>query len=133
MQIEQSTLKTTASGICTVEDGIIYEINSIYGQKNRIGVTDSKYNELKTLSESYYDKLVELGAITPPKTPEQIQAENMQLMNSMLEQMKAMQAEMEVLKNECKSTSAATQYEPAEHAETIPSVGASTKSSKRGK
>lgn len=133
MQIEQSTLKTTASGICTVENGIIYEINSIYGQKNRIGVTDAKYSELKNLADSYYDKLVELGAITPPKTPEQIQAENMQLMSEMLAQIKSMQAEMEILKNERKSTSTAAEHEPAEHAETVTGMGAGAKPVKRGK
>lgn len=53
MQIEQSTLKTTMSGICTVEDGVIYEVNNLYGQKNRIGVTDATYNELKTISDKY--------------------------------------------------------------------------------
>lgn len=74
MQIEQSTLKTTMSGICTVEDGVIYEVNNLYGQKNRIGVTDTTYNELKNVADEYYKKLVELGAIIPPKMSEEIQA-----------------------------------------------------------
>lgn len=102
MQIEQSTLKTTMSGICTVEDGVIYEVNNLYGQKNRIGVTDTTYNELKNVVDEYYKKLVELGAIIPPKTPEEIQAETMQVMSGLLEQMKAMKQELEGLKNERK-------------------------------
>lgn len=119
MQIEQSTLKTTASGICTVEDGIIYEVNTLYGNKTRVGVTDSKYNELKSLADDYYKKLVDLGVITPPKTPEQIQQETMQIMSSMMEQMKAMQAEMEVLRNERSNDGAAARNESAEHTETV--------------
>lgn len=127
MQIEQSTLKTTASGICTIEDGVIYEINSLYGQKNRIGVTDATYNELKNLADEYYKKLVELGAIVPPKTPEELQNETMQMMSGMLEQMKAMKAELEELKNERKPTSQYAEHEPAEQGETSKRMDRSTK------
>lgn len=95
MQIEQSTLKATPSGICTVEDGVIYEVNALYGTKTRVGVTDGKYNELKELADSYYNKLVELGAIVPPKTPEQIQQETMQVMQGMLKQMQTLQQNYE--------------------------------------
>ena len=116
MQIEQSTLKTTMSGICTVEDGVIYEVNNLYGQKNRIGVTDTTYNELKNVADEYYKKLVELGAIVPPKTPEEIQAETMQVMSGLLEQMKAMKQELEGLKNERKSTGSNAGNESGEQA-----------------
>jgi len=91
MEYESQKIRTGTSGYCTVEDGIIYEINPLYtGQKQRVGVTDNVYNELKSISEEYYNKLVELGAIVPPKTPEQIQAETMQMMSSMLAEMKSM-------------------------------------------
>lgn len=116
MQIEQSTLKTTMSGICTVEDGVIYEVNNLYGQKNRIGVTDTTYNELKNVADEYYKKLVELGAIVPPKTPEEIQAETMQVMSGLLEQMKAMKQELEGLKNERKSVGSNAGHESGEQA-----------------
>lgn len=114
MQIEQSTLKTTMSGICTVEDGVIYEVNNLYGQKNRIGVTDTTYNELKNVADEYYKKLVELGAIIPPKTPEEIQAET--VMSGLLEQMKAMKQELEGLKNERKFTGSNAGNESGEQA-----------------
>lgn len=127
MQIEQSTLKTTTSGICTVEDGIIYEINSLYGQKTRIGVTDATYNELKSLADEYYKKLVELGAIIPPKTPEEIQAETVQMMNTMMEQMKAMKEELEGLKHERESIGTTTRDEPTESGETSKRMDRSTK------
>lgn len=97
MEFEQR-FKASGTGYCTVEDGIIYEFNPLLnGSKNRVGVTDAVYNELKTISDEYYKKLVELGAITPPKTPEQIQQETMELMSGML---KAMKQEMELMKNE---------------------------------
>lgn len=123
MQIESSTLKTTASGICTVCDGVIYEVNTLYGNKTRVGVTDTKYNELKELADGYYQKLVELGAITPPKTPEQIQQETMQIMSGLMEQMKSMQAEMEALKHERTDYGKDVRDEPTEHGETVSSMG----------
>ena len=107
MEYESQKIRTGTSGYCTVEDGIIYEINPLYtGQKQRVGVTDNVYNELKSISEEYYNKLVELGAIVPPKTPEQIQAETIQMMSSMLAEMKSMKQEMEELKNERRNSSA---------------------------
>ena len=100
MEFEQR-FKASGTGYCTVEDGIIYEFNPLLnGSKNRVGVTDSVYNELKAISDEYYKKLVELGAITPPKTPEQIQQETMELMSGMLSEIKAMKQEMELMKNE---------------------------------
>ena len=129
MEYESQKIRTGTSGYCTVEDGIIYEINPLYtGQKQRVGVTASVHNELKSISEEYYNKLVELGAIIPPKTPEQIQAETMQMMSSMLAEMKSMKREMEELKNERRNSSTTAGNEPAEYAETNSSVGAGAES-----
>lgn len=140
MEYESQKIRTGTSGYCTVEDGIIYEINPLYaGQKQRVGVTDNVYNELKSISEEYYNKLVELGAIIPPKTPEQIQAETMQMMSSMLAEMKSMKQEMEELKNERRNSSTTIRNEPAEYTETDRSMGAGSegftggKQSSRGK
>lgn len=133
MQIEQSTLKATPSGICTVEDGVIYEVNALYGTKTRVGVTDGKYKELKELADNYYNKLVELGAIVPPKTPEQIQQETMQVMQGMLKQMQTLQQELEVLKNERSNASTDVKSKSDEHSEANTSVGASTASVGRSK
>lgn len=70
MEFEQR-FKASGTGYCTVEDGIIYEFNPLLnGSKNRVGVTDAVYNELKAISDEYYKKLVELGAITPPTKPQ---------------------------------------------------------------
>lgn len=127
MEFEQKSFKTTATGYCIVEDGIIYEINPIYGgQKTRVGVIDAKYNELKAISDEYYNKLVELGAITPPKTPEEIQKETMMIMSGMLEEIRSMKSEMEALKNERKYFGENAGNECGEHLEAQSSVGTST-------
>ena len=134
MEYESQKIRTGTSGYCTVEDGIIYEINPLYtGQKQRVGVTDSVYNELKSISEEYYNKLVELGAIVPPKTPEQIQAETMQMMSSMLAEMKSMKQEMEELKNERRNSSATAGNEPAKYTEADTGMGTGSEGFTRSK
>lgn len=134
MEYESQKIRTGTSGYCTVEDGIIYEINPLYaGQKQRVGVTDSVYNELKSISEEYYNKLVELGAIVPPKTPEQIQAETMQMMSSMLAEMKSMKQEMEELKNERRNSSTTAGNEPAKYTEADTGMGTGTEGLAGGK
>lgn len=126
MEFEQKSFKTTATGYCLVEDGIIYEINPIYGgQRQRVGVTDAKFQELKNISDEYYKKLVELGAITPPKSPEELQAETMQLMAGMFSEIKSLKGEMEALKNERTNTCQPVGDESAEPAKTQPSMGQS--------
>lgn len=42
------------------------------GQRKLIGKTISAYNELEETTTQYYDKLVELGVIIPPKSQEQM-------------------------------------------------------------
>lgn len=94
-----STIRTFPQTMtCVVENGNIIHVDYL-GNKKVIGVTTETYNELEKISTEYYNKLVELGVIVPPKTPEQIQQEQMQMMAAMMEQMKQMQAEMEVLRN----------------------------------
>lgn len=48
----------------------------------------------------YYNKLVELGIIIPPKTQEQIQQEQIQMMSEMMAQIQKIKTEMEALKND---------------------------------
>lgn len=42
------------------------------GQRKLIGKTISAYTELEETTTQYYDRLVELGVIVPPKTQEQM-------------------------------------------------------------
>lgn len=81
-----------------IEDTKIIDVDYL-GNRNQIGVTNQAYQELKEMCEKYYDKLVELKIIIPPKTPEQIQAEQLEIMQGLINQMQAMQKEIEVLKN----------------------------------
>lgn len=90
-------------------DGInIYQLNSFgFGNGNRVqvGVTLQAYNELKEMCQRYYDKLVELGVIQKEKTPAELQAEQAQMMASMLAVVKDLKAEVEALKNERRNDS----------------------------
>lgn len=98
---------------CMIENGNIMQVD-FYGNKQIVGVTTEAYKELEKISTEYYNKLVELGAIVPPKTPEQIQQETMQMMSEMMAQMQKMKAEMEELKNgKSSSDSANVTAEPA--------------------
>ncbi len=56
--------------MCTIEDGYIYQLDST--GKRVIGVISSEYDDLKNITDEYYQKLVELGAIIPQKTSEEI-------------------------------------------------------------
>lgn len=124
MEFEQRFKASGSTGYCTVENGIIYEISPILGgQRSRIGVVDAVYNELKNISDEYYRKLVELGAIVPPKTPEEIQQETVEMMSGMLAEIKSLRAEMERMKDERKDTSEYVRNESAEHAAAGAGVG----------
>lgn len=77
-----------------------------YNNKQKIGVTLKKYQELEDICNTYYDKLVELGAIKKPKTAEELAAEQTEIISQLvdqnkmiLQQMHSMQIEMEALKN----------------------------------
>lgn len=104
---------------CVLNGTDIIQVD-LYGNKKKIGVTQSTYEELEKISNEYYNKLVELKVITPPKTAEEIQQEQTQLMAEMLKEMQRMQHEIEVLKND-QSTGSSTDvavksagYKPAD-------------------
>lgn len=65
-----------------IEGSGIYSYDTYSGQKQQIGVTNECYTQLQNTAreatdkaEEYYNKLVEVGVIVPPKTPEQTIAE----------------------------------------------------------
>ena len=73
----------SASNICTcVIDGVDIYQTDYMGNRQQIGKTMSAYNELEQTTGQYYDKLVELGVIIPPKSQEELMAE---MQKSMLE------------------------------------------------
>lgn len=100
---------------CVLNGTDIIQVD-LYGNKKKVGVTQAAYEELEKISTEYYNKLVELKVITPPKTPEEIQQEQTQIMADILKEMQRMQHEIEVLKND-QSTSSSTNVEikPAGH------------------
>lgn len=60
-----------------VENGFIYSY-SVYGERQQVGVTNDAYTALQKTAqealdkaEKYYQRLVELGDIVPPKTSEE--------------------------------------------------------------
>lgn len=90
-------------------DGNIYNA-SMRNNRVKIGVDAEREQELlnqieemQGVIDNYYQKLVDLGAIIPPKTPEQIaqeQAEQQSLINQqLLEAIGSLQAELKEMKS----------------------------------
>ena len=66
---------------CMADGADIYQTDYT-GSRQLIGKTLSAYNELEQTTMEYYNKLVELGVIVPPKSQEELMAE---MQKSMLE------------------------------------------------
>lgn len=100
---ETTTILNANSQFLAYTDGkTIYQLQPLgmgQSQKMVVGVTQQTFDELKEMTDKYYNKLVELGVITPPKTPEQIQQEQQQAMQDMLAIVRDLKAEVEELKN----------------------------------
>ena len=69
------------------------------GATRIIGKKIETYSELEKTTQQYYDKLVELGVIVPPKTPEQQNKELQEQMLQMAGIMESLKKEIEELKN----------------------------------
>lgn len=83
---------------CMVQGDDIYQIDYSTGSQKIIGKTTSAYNELEQTTTEYYNKLVELGVIVPPKDPNQTMAEMQETMNSMASLIKSLSEEVKELK-----------------------------------
>lgn len=85
---ETTTILNANSQFLAYTDGKnIYQLQPLgmgQNQKVIVGVTQQTYDELQEMTDKYYNKLVELGVITPPKTAEEIAAEQQQAMQDML-------------------------------------------------
>ena len=66
-----------------VDGSEIYQVDYFGNRQQLIGKTLPAYSELETTTQEYYDKLVELGVITPPKTQEQLMGEMQSAMSDM--------------------------------------------------
>lgn len=92
--------------ICTIDGEDIYQTNYMTGQKQLIGKTIAAYNELEQTTTEYYNKLVELGVITPPQEPEKMMEQMQQTMLEMANVIKDLSAQVKELKengSECNS------------------------------
>lgn len=101
--LEQKTTYTTVNGqfVGFVEGNTIYQLTAFgFGQQQKvpIGVVQQTFDELQAITDSYYDKLVELGVITPPKTAEELAAEQQKVIADMYDIIKGLKSEIEELK-----------------------------------
>lgn len=80
-QFAFSGFSATNMMMCVADGADVYQTDYA-GNRQLIGKTLSAYNELEQTTTEYYNKLVELGVIVPPKSQEELMAE---MQKSMLE------------------------------------------------
>lgn len=83
--------------MCYVDGEDIYQTDYL-GNRKLIGKTATAYAELEQTTTEYYNKLVELGIITPPKSQEEIMGEMQRTMADMTGIIAALSAEVKELK-----------------------------------
>lgn len=90
----------TASNVmaCVTDGTDIYQTDYA-GNRQPIGKTIAAYTELEQTTAQYYDKLVELGVIVPPKSQEELMGEMQKTMAEMTGIIAALSAEVKELKN----------------------------------
>lgn len=81
-----------------VDGNEIYQVDYFGNRQQLIGKTLPAYSELETTTQEYYDKLVELGVITPPKTQEQLMGEMQSAMSDMAAVIKNLTDQVKELK-----------------------------------
>lgn len=84
---------------CVINGDDIMQIDYATGQQKPIGKTSAAYSELEQTTKEYYDKLVELGVIVPPKDPQEAMAEMQKTMQSMAALIQSLSNEVKELKN----------------------------------
>lgn len=81
-----------------VDGSEIYQVDYFGNRQQLIGKTAAAYEEIESTTQQYYDKLVELGVITPPKTQEQLMGEMQSAMSDMAEVIKNLTDQVKELK-----------------------------------
>ena len=69
--------------MCVVDGGDIWQTDYFGNRQQLLGKTADAYRELEGTTQQYYDKLVELGVITPQKSQEEIMGEMQKSMMDM--------------------------------------------------
>jgi hypothetical protein len=84
--------------MCYVDGDNIVQQDYI-GNRQVVGKTTAAYSELEATTTEYYNKLVELGIIVPPKSPEDTMAEMQRHMDDMASIIAALVNEVKELKD----------------------------------
>lgn len=89
---------STSGMFPSVVDGADIYQTDYAGNRQLIGKTLSAYNELEQTTTEYYNKLVELGVIVPPKSQEELMGEMQKTMADMTGIIASLSAEIKELK-----------------------------------
>lgn len=84
--------------MCVVNGDDILQVDYMTGQQKPIGKTAAAYSELEQTTTEYYNKLVELGVIVPPKDPQEAMAEMQKTMQDMAALIQNLSNEVKELK-----------------------------------
>lgn len=84
--------------MCIIDNDDIYQADYFGNRQQLIGKTVAAYTEMESTTQQYYDKLVELGVITPPKTQEQLMSEMQSAMSDMAAVIKNLTDQVKELK-----------------------------------
>lgn len=84
--------------MCIINGDDILQMDYMTGQQKPIGKTSAAYSELEQTTKEYYDKLVDLGVIVPPKDPQEAMAEMQKTMQSMATLIQSLSEEVKELK-----------------------------------
>ena len=84
--------------MCAIDGADIWQVDYFGNRQQLIGKTAAAYTELEGTTQQYYDKLVELGVITPPKTQEELMGEMQSAMSDMAAVIKNLTDQVKELK-----------------------------------
>lgn len=84
--------------VCVINGDDIFQMDYMTGQQKPIGKTSAAYSDLEQTTTEYYNKLVELGVIVPPKDPQEAMAEMQKTMNDMANLIQSLSDEVKELK-----------------------------------
>lgn len=97
--------------MCAIDGADIWQVDYFGNRQQIIGKTAAAYTELEGTTQQYYDKLVELGIITPPKTQEELMSEMQSAMSDMAEIIKGLSAQVKELKENGSQTDHSSRVE----------------------
>lgn len=83
---------------CFIDGDNIIQVDYM-GTRKIVGKTMAAYGELESTATEYYNKLVELGVIEAPKTPEEMVKEMQKNMSDMAAVIAALTSEIKEMKN----------------------------------